>query len=82
MSWSLSMSGHTASKEDEAALIADLRTVVQADYAGTGSATMYTQHHGQVNLMEADPDAAASEAAAPAVAEESGQPDGTAKPAK
>jgi hypothetical protein len=61
VTYSLSASGHTGSEADEAALIADLRIVFGSEYSGASAATIYTSHHGTVNLMEPVPDLPATE---------------------
>ncbi len=54
MSWSLSASGHAADERAEALLIDRLRAVMTSQSTGCGNATMYTQHHGAVNLLDTD----------------------------
>lgn len=55
MSWSLNASGHTENAENEARFLDVLRAAVQSEDAGAYSASISTQHHGVVNLMDASP---------------------------
>lgn len=54
MSWSLSASGHAADERTEALLIDRLRAVMTSQSTGCGVASMWTQHHGQVDLLSTD----------------------------
>jgi hypothetical protein len=57
MTWSLSASGHTETKDDERAILDALRDGVKNLPEGQiGNASFYGQHHGEVNLMEPAPD--------------------------
>lgn len=49
MSWNLSASGHAADAVEEADTIRILQAAVKS--ANAGSATIFTQHHGTVDLM-------------------------------
>lgn len=54
MTWSLSASGHANNKEDEAKVIDAAREAIKTDGIRATSARMFTQHHGQVDLMADD----------------------------
>lgn len=50
MTWSVSMSGHADNKEDEAKVIDALKTALETEGVNVGSAHMYTEHHGPIDL--------------------------------
>lgn len=54
MSWSLSASGHSPDQDAERSFLDRLRAALTHEHAGASSATVYTQHHGQVNLLTED----------------------------
>jgi len=51
MTWTLSATGHAESKDDEVAVIDAFRDAAQATHAATAS--IATQHHGEINLLDA-----------------------------
>lgn len=55
MTWSLSAAGHSLDQDAERTFLDELHATLATDDAGANTATIYTQYHGQVNLLtEAD----------------------------
>jgi len=69
VSWSLSASGHCPDQDAERTFLDELHATLADPVAGAGSATIYTQYHGQVNLLT-EADTTADEANQPVAPEQ------------